>query len=150
MTKKSLLQLFEEHSVATELRLLLRDTESGNFKVNGLVGSGFSMFAYGVISNLHGTHLMVANDREEAAYLHNDFISILPENKVHFLPSSTRTPYRLEKVNDVDILQRTETLDAIMHRKEVVVITYPEALAEMVVTRKELKFLPNIYFFHWY
>lgn len=139
MTKDSLKEAFADHSVAMELKMLLRDADSGHFKINGLVGSGLSMFVQGVISHLRGSHLIVANDREEAAYLHNDFLSILPENKLHFLPASSRTPYREDKTNDVDVLQRTEALDAVTHRKEVIVITYPEALSERVVTRKELK-----------
>ncbi len=139
MTKDSLKEAFADHSVATELKMYLRDAESGHFKINGLVGSGLSLFVQGVITHLRGSHLIVANDREEAAYLHNDFLSILPESKLHFLPASSRTPYREDRTNDVDVLQRTETLDAVSHRKEVVVITYPEALSEMVVTRKELK-----------
>tara|TARA_R110002050_G_scaffold297339_2_gene458609 strand:+ start:12766 stop:16110 length:3345 start_codon:yes stop_codon:yes gene_type:complete len=139
MTIESLKEAFEDHAVGMELKMYLRDTESGRFKVSGLVGSGLSLFVQGVISHLRGSHLIVANDREEAAYLHNDFLAILPENKLHFLPASSRTPYREDKTNDVDVLQRTETLDAVSHRKEVVVITYPEALSERVVTRKELK-----------
>ena len=139
MTKDSLKEAFADHSIATELKMYLRDADSGRFKVNGLVGSGLSMFVNGVITHLRGSHLIIANDREEAAYLHNDFLGLLPDNKLHFLPASSRTPYREDKTNDVDVLQRTETLDAVSHRKEVVVITYPEALSEMVVTRKELK-----------
>jgi transcription-repair coupling factor (superfamily II helicase) len=139
MTKDALKQAFEDHSIAMELKMYLRDADSGHFKIQGLIGSGASLFIQGVISHLRGTHLIVANDREEAAYLHNDFLSILPDSKLHFLPASSRTPYREDKTNDVDVLQRTETLDAISHRKEVLVITYPEALSERVVTRKELK-----------
>ena len=139
MTKDALKEAFIDHSIAMELKMYLRDAESGHFKIQGLVGSGASLFIQGVISHLRGSHLIVANDREEAAYLHNDFLSILPDSKLHFLPASSRTPYREDKTNDVDVLQRTETLDAISHRKEVLVITYPEALSERVVTRKELK-----------
>ena len=139
MTKEELKEAFTDHTSAMELKMYLRDSESGHFKVSGLIGSGTSMFVQGVISHLRGSHLIVANDREEAAYLHNDFLSILPDSKLHFLPASSRTPYREDKTNDVDVLQRTETLDAVSHRKEVVVITYPEALSERVVTRKELK-----------
>jgi len=139
MTKESIKEAFAEHPIAMELMMYLRDADSGQFKINGLVGSGASLLINGVISHLRGSHLIVANDREEAAYLHNDFLALLPENKLHFLPASSRTPYREDKVNDVDVLQRTETLDAVSHRKEVVVITYPEALSERVVTRKELK-----------
>ncbi|UTW66750.1 transcription-repair coupling factor [bacterium SCSIO 12643] len=139
MTKESIKEAFADHPIAMELMMYLRDADSGQFKINGLVGSGASLLINGVISHLRGSHLIVANDREEAAYLHNDFLALLPENKLHFLPASSRTPYREDKVNDVDVLQRTETLDAVSHRKEVVVITYPEALSERVVTRKELK-----------
>ncbi len=139
MTKESLKQAFAEHPVAMELMMYLRDSESGRFKVNGLVGSGLTLFVQGVIQKLRGSHIIVADDREEAAYLHNDLVALLPENKLHFLPASSRTPYREDRSNDVDILQRTETLDDVAHRKEVVVVTYPEALSERVVSRKELK-----------
>lgn len=57
-----------------------------------------------------------------------------------FFPSSFREPFDFTQTDNANVLQRAETLNALNHGSELpkIVITYPEALTEKVINRKEL------------
>ncbi len=79
------------------------------------------------------------NDKEEAAYVLNDLEQLIGETDVLFYPGSYRRPYQIEETDNANVLLRAEVLNRINSRKKpAVIITYPDALFEKVVTRKEL------------
>ena len=83
--------------------------------------------------------LMVLNDKEGAAYHLNDLERILGKNEVLFYPGSYRRPYQIEETDNANVLLRAEVLNRINSRKKpAIIVTYPDALFEKVVTRKEL------------
>ncbi len=139
MTIDELKKKFASHPCVTALGENLGQDETARLHLTGFTGSGLSMVLYGVAEIRRGSHLIIAADREDAAYLYNDLVRLAGDRKVLFLPTSFRTPYLEEKINSADVLQRTETLDAITHRREVIVVTYPRAVAEKVISRKGLK-----------
>ena len=53
-----------------------------------LVGGALSFYAAAAIARCGGVHLFVAEDRDAAAYLLNDFYNLLDEERVCFFPSS--------------------------------------------------------------
>lgn len=139
MTKAQLLEKFQEHKGIQSLLNTLKE-ENPNIRLNGLVGSGVSLTISAIIQQTKNAHLLVLNDKEEAAYLHNDLETVFGKNKVLFFPSSARYPYKIEKTDNANVLQRAEVLDAITQRKShSIIVSYAEALAEKVVTRKHLK-----------
>jgi hypothetical protein len=78
-------------------------------------------------------------DKEEAAYYLNDLENLINDQDVLFYPSSYRRPYQIEETDNANILLRAEVLNRINSRKKPsIIVTYPEALFEKVVTRKEL------------
>lgn len=82
---------------------------------------------------------MVFNDKEEAAYYLNDLEQLIGEKDVLFYPGSYRRPYQIEETDNANVLLRAEVLNRINSRKKpAVIVTYPDALFEKVVTRKEL------------
>ena len=83
--------------------------------------------------------LLILNDKEEAAYLLNDLEQLIGEKDVLFYPGSYRRPYQIEETDNANVLLRAEVLNRINSRKKpAVIVTYPDALFEKVVTRKEL------------
>jgi len=61
------------------------------------------------------------------------------EENVLFYPGSYRRPYQIEETDNANILLRAEVLNRInSRRKNALIVTYPDALFEKVVTRKEL------------
>ncbi len=89
----------------------------------------------------HQQHLLlVCEDREKAAYHLNDLEQLLGNERVLFFPSSYRKPYQTETTDNANVLLRSEVLDRLTHsNKARVVVTYPQALFEKVVSQSTLK-----------
>ena len=84
--------------------------------------------------------LLIFNDKEEAAYYLNDLEQLLGDKNVLFYPGSYRRPYQIEETDNANVLLRSEVLNRINSRKKpAVIVTYPTALFEKVVTKKELE-----------
>ncbi len=108
-------------------------------QLSGLVGSSFSLVLQAVFKQSALPFLLVVNDKEEAAYYLNDLEQLLGAEDVLFYPGSYRRPYQLEDTDNANVLLRAEVLNRIhSQRKPACIVTYPEALLEKVVTKKEL------------
>ncbi|MFP2996915.1 transcription-repair coupling factor [Spongiivirga sp. MCCC 1A20706] len=108
--------------------------------VKGLVGSSFSLVVSNIFKEADAPFLLIFNDKEEAAYHLNDIEQLVGEKDVLFYPGSYRRPYQIEETDNANVLLRAEVLNRInSRRKPAVIITYPDALFEKVVTKKELE-----------
>ncbi|KAA3625792.1 MAG: transcription-repair coupling factor, partial [Flavobacterium sp.] len=139
MSKAQVWSLFEQSSEIRKLRQAIANSEE-NIGVNGLVGSSLSL----VIANLFRTseipYLLILNDKEDAAYHLNDLENLLGDQNVLFYPGSYRRPYQIDETDNANVLLRSEVLNRInSRRKPAIIVTYPEALFEKVVTRRELE-----------
>ncbi|RZJ73374.1 MAG: transcription-repair coupling factor [Flavobacterium sp.] len=84
--------------------------------------------------------LLVLSDKEEAAYYLNDLEQLVGEEDVLFYPGSYRRPYQIEDTDNANVLLRAEVLNRINSRKRpALIVSYPEALSEKVVTRQQLE-----------
>lgn len=107
--------------------------------LTGLLGSAFSFVIRSIFKKSELPFLLVLNNKEEAAYYLNDLEQMIGEQDVLFYPGSFRRPYEIEDTDNANVLLRAEVLNRINSRKKpAVIVTYPEALFEKVVTRKEL------------
>ena len=105
----------------------------------GLVGSALSFAVSTAYAKSDKPMLLILNDKEEAAYYLNDLEHLRKEVNVLFYPGSYRRPYQIEETDNANILLRAEVLNRInSKRKSALIVTYPDALFEKVVTRKEL------------
>lgn len=86
------------------------------------------------------TALYIAESKEEAAYLLNDLQGILGEQLVFFFPDSFKRPAFFDDLNHTQVLQRSETVNRLSQRNPgpAVVVSYPEALFEKVVSPEVL------------
>lgn len=108
--------------------------------VKGLVGSAFSFVVSSVYKAVQKPFLLIFNDKEEAAHYLNDLEQLLSEKDVLFYPGSYRRPYDIEETDNANVLLRAEVLNRInSQKKPAIIVTYPDALFEQVVTRKELE-----------
>ena len=131
-------QLFAEQSKITSIANAI----SGDAKVHvkGLIGSSFSFVVESLFRKKENSFLLICNEKEEAAYLLNDLEELMGEEDVLFYPSSYRRPYQIEETDNANVLLRSEVLNRINSRKKpVIIVSYPEALFEKVVTKKELE-----------
>ena len=116
---------------------LTRPQEKVHLK--GLIGSAFSFVVKNAFEHLDQPFLLILKDKEEAAYYLNDLEQLLGDKHVLFYPGSYRRPYQLEETDNANVLLRAEVLNRINSRKKpALIVTYPDALFEKVVTRKEL------------
>ena len=108
--------------------------------LKGLVGSSFSITISEAFKTAEKPFLVVFDDKEEAAYYLNDLEQLINDKDVLFYPGSYRRPYQIEETNNANVLLRAEVLNRINSRKKpCIIVTYPDALFEKVVTKKELE-----------
>lgn len=116
--------------------LAIRDNK---IQLKGLIGSSLSFVVASLFEKSDLPYLVILQDKEEAAYYLNDLEQLVGEEDVLFYPGSYRRPYQIEETDNASVLLRAEVLNRINSRKKpAVIVTYPEALFEKVVTRKEL------------
>jgi len=113
--------------------------ENNQIQVSNLVGSALSFVISETFKKVEKPYLLIFNDKEEAAYYLNDLEQLLGDKNVLFYPGSYRRPYQIEETDNANVLLRSEVLNRINSRKKpAIIVTYPTALFEKVVTKKEL------------
>ncbi len=139
MSKTLISQFFEQSSQLRKLRETIAQT-LGKTHLRGLVGSSLSFVISEVFKGAEKPFLLIFNDKEEAAYFLNDLEQLVGNEHVLFYPGSYRRPYQIEETDNANVLLRAEVLNRInSQRKPAIIVTYPDALFEKVVTRKELE-----------
>nr|WP_050858547.1 transcription-repair coupling factor [Aquimarina agarilytica] len=113
---------------------------SKNVHAKGIVGSYLSFLVSDSFLDIKKTHVLICNDKEEAAYYLNDLEVVLGKKNLLFYPGSYRRPYQIEEVDNANVLQRAEVLNRVNNKKKpLVLVTYPDALFEKVVTKKAIE-----------
>lgn len=139
MSKILVSSLFNKSSNTRKLGGSIAFSE-GKSIISGLVGSSYSMVVSEVFKQADKPFLIILNNKEEAAYHLNDLENLLGEKNVLFYPGSYRRPYQIEETDNANVLLRAEVLNRINSRKKpAIIVSYPEALFEKVVTRRELE-----------
>ncbi|MFN7708740.1 MAG: transcription-repair coupling factor [Sphingobacteriia bacterium] len=112
----------------------------GRHALTGLVGSQLACAVAALFSQLGRHGIVLVQDREEANLVLNDLEVLLPGQQVVLLPASSKRPYELSTLDNANVLQRGETLNLISRAQpgSLLVVSYPEALFEKVVTRNTL------------
>ena len=147
MSKPLVRSLFEQSSNLRKLGNAITRSEKQrtsasplSLHISGLVGSSVSLVLAETFKTSELPFLIILNDKEEAAYHLNDLEQLLGDQNVLFYPGSYRRPYQIEETDNANVLLRSEVLNRINSRKKpALIVTYPEALFEKVVTRKELE-----------
>ncbi len=105
-----------------------------------LAGGAFSVAAAAALQKMGGVHLFVMDDRDAAAYLANDLYNLIGEEGVLFFPTAYKRSIQFHQQDASGIVQRTAALNAIraFDKGFLALCTYPEAIAEKVVSRVEL------------
>lgn len=146
LSSDELIRKFSNSDPFKKLQSLI-DTDTNHIKLSGIIGSSSALAITSLFKDKgKQQHLFVLPDKEQAAYYYNDIESLLDESelelnqkKVLYYPTSYSRHYEPEKVDRAYQLSRTEVLKRTMSGdKKTIIVTYPEALAEKVVTKKYL------------
>ncbi|NLN24759.1 MAG: DEAD/DEAH box helicase, partial [Bacteroidetes bacterium] len=130
---------YSQFSKTDELKKTILDSQPETF-IEGLTGSAVSMVLAENFKETRMPFLFILEDKEEAAYYLNDLESLLGDNRVLFYPASYRRAYQIEETDNANVLLRSEVLNRINSKKKpAIIVTYPDALFEKVITRKELE-----------
>ncbi len=80
-------------------------------------------------------HLIILEDAEEAAYFHNDIEQLINPIDLFYFPSSYKTNKNTREQSSSHIMLRTEALSRWSNAgNKKILVTYPEALVEKVVS----------------
>ncbi|MRI00768.1 transcription-repair coupling factor [Kriegella sp. EG-1] len=143
MTQISIQHLFSESPKSRKLResiALFEAKDLSGIHLKGLTGSALSFVLASAFKNTDKPFLLLLDDKEEAAYFLNDLEQLIGHKDVLFYPGSYRRPYQIEETDNANVLLRAEVLNRINSRKKpAIIVTYPDALFEKVVTRSELE-----------
>jgi transcription-repair coupling factor (superfamily II helicase) len=139
LSKQSIVDQYQKsENISQIIKAFQQDKTS--LQLKDLVGSSLSFVIAETFKKTDRPYLLIFDNKEEAAYYLNDLEQLLGAKNVLFYPSSYRRPYQIEETDNANVLLRSEVLNRINSRKKpAVIITYPTALFEKVVTKKELE-----------
>jgi len=139
LSKQEIVNQYQE-SVKVKQILNEIQKDKNQIQITNLVGSSMSFVISETFKKDEKSYLLIFNDKEEAAYHLNDLEQLLDQKRVLFYPGSYRRPYQIDETDNANVLMRSEVLNRINSRKKpVIIVTYPEALFEKVVTKKDLE-----------
>lgn len=143
MEIQRILAQYAKHPKVKALGRLLTDNTHKRIQVKGLYTSAlplaFSSLSIKCPEALNKPFLFVLSDQEDAGYFYHDLVQILGDKDILFLPSSYKRAIKFGQIDSANEILRTEVLGRLVSSTlPLFVITYPDALAEQVVTRAEL------------
>ena len=167
MTIQELCQLYAMHPKVRALAKTLGEKSSKTIVLEGLVGSAAPMVFAALNKRReekekrreergerreNSFFLVILNDAEEAGYFYHDLVQMLGDKQVLFFPSSYRRAVKYAQRDAANEILRTEVLTTLNEKpqqgnhtsqfsvlsSQFYIVTYPEALAEMVVDQRVL------------
>ncbi|TNF45242.1 MAG: DEAD/DEAH box helicase, partial [Bacteroidetes bacterium] len=108
--------------------------------LKGLIGSAKTILLANLFQKSTKCFTVLLNDREEAAYFYDDLNNLGLSDTTLFFPSSYKRSVQYGQTEQENIVQRTEVLNKIsLNEKPFIIVTYPEALVETVISQSGLK-----------
>ena len=139
MTITELQQRYAAHPNVEAMSGLLKNPSVRTLFCGGLCASAASLFSSVLVQRGEFPFVFILGDLEEAGYFYHDLTQVLGTDKVLFFPSSFRRAIKYGQKDAANEILRTEVLSRLQKGEEgLCVVTYPDALAEKVVSRKEL------------
>lgn len=129
---------YTRHPVLEGLANTLKNNDIRTVFLEGTHASCASLFASCFIKSVPGVYLFVLNDQEEAGYFYHDMVQVNGDEQILFFPSSYRRAIKYGQKDAANEILRTEVLSRLEKNEPVTVVTYPDALAEKVVSPKIL------------
>ncbi len=108
--------------------------------IKGFAGSAPSVFVAELFLIQKKTILFLLNDKEESLYATSELEELLGKENVLYFPPSHLEPYQIEKVQNANLVLRTEVLNRLNSETKPKVIVAPyAALSEKVLKKEDFK-----------
>ena len=139
--ENSLIQAIYSRHPGVKAILASFDSSVSNLFLSGLTGSAGSIVSSVLFKESPSGHfLCILNDLEEAGYFYHDCCQVIGDEQVLFFPSGFKRNIRYGQKDSADEILRTEVLSRLNeNEKSYLIVSYPEALAEKVVSGNALK-----------
>ena len=138
VTLQEIAKLYGRSPQANALFDLLKKKSVHSVFLQGLVCSSASVFFGSLQTKMKRTVLFVLNDADEAGYFYHDLTQMLGQESVFFFPSSYRRAIKYGQRDAASEILRTEVLARLSAGKQIYIVSYPDALAELVVSKQIL------------
>ena len=151
MEIQELQKIYASSAQVVALAKAVSNRRTKTVHVEGLLASAAPMVFSALALKGNSRILFVLQDEEEAGYFYHDLHQVMGEEQVLLFPSSYRRAIKYAQKDPSKEIARTEVLSKLSALRSSVtpvaggqksptlyIVTYPEALAEMVVTRKSL------------
>ena len=138
MDIQELQHIYASHPNTLGLAKQLENSSVRTIFLVGLHASASPLFFSSFLNNLSHSVVFVLGDAEGAGYFYHDLVQINGDEHVLFFPSSYRRAIKYGQKDAGNEILRTEVLSRLQKGDALCVVTYPDALAEKVVSGKEL------------
>lgn len=136
-------EILEKYGGQTFVHEINQQIDDGGMvaHLGGLKGSGRSPVLSALFHSNQHNQLIILSGQEKARYCYTDLQAFVDEKKIHFFPSPYKKDEPDKGYDNGAILERTDVLNAVKEETSTghLTVTYPEALAEKVITREELQ-----------
>jgi len=140
MTIAELQHLYAAHPCLKPALNILSKSNISHIFCSGMAASSPSLFTSLLLPKVQHPFIIVLDDLEEAGYFYYDLVQLLGEKDILFFPSSFRRAIKYGQKDAANEILRTEVLSALQKdNSRLCIVTYPDALAEKVISRKKLE-----------
>ena len=146
MTIQELCKQYASRPQVKALAKTMGKTGERRIVLDGLSGSSAPLVFGSLAEITQATILFILQDAEEAGYFYHDLTQLMGTECVLFFPSSYRRSVKYAQRDPANEILRTEVLSQVRSgetemrngHSSLYIVSYPEAVAEMVVTKKRL------------
>lgn len=147
MKPEQFIQHFSKGEYLGHLSAFANESGPGAIALQGLAGSAPAVLAAAVIRQSRKSFLFILSERESAAYFFNDLENLLGERDLSYenrniflFPASYKKPYEVNETDNANVLLRSEVVNRLASQgNKTIIVSFPEAISEKVVSRKLLK-----------
>ena len=139
VTKKILIEQYSKSPQVRSLEKIANDKNVRRAFISGLSASAAPLLFSAMAEKKARNIIFILNDMEEAGYFYHDLQNLTTEGRALFFPSSFKRAIKYGQRDAANEILRTEVLSALSGGGKVLIATYPEALAELVVAKKEIQ-----------
>ena len=151
MKIQDLLKIYAKSVQVGALAEVMKKKSVKTIFLEGLMCSSAPMVFASLVSKAKPlTTLFILQDAEEAGYFYHDLVQLLDDKQVLFFPSSYRRAIKYGQRDAANEILRTEVLAKLSYggqspdshlsplTSHLYIVTYPEAIAELVISKKQL------------
>lgn len=133
MLLHDLIARYNQHPCINQMQDWLKSSKP-HLAVSGLLASSKSIGLGTIFETSQQPFLVILNDAETAGYCYHDLTQMLDKEQVVYFPSAYKNNHKHGTKDAANEILRADTLSRLQSGKPCLVVTYPEALAEKVVS----------------